>query len=1530
MNQSIIGVLEQQRRDALVAWYLGQLVPESEEPRRVLNENDLYEYLLIDNQVAAQVDTSRVAQGIASVQQHVHAIYNGMEPGFGAVTQDTQALWRESMSQYSLWAGYQMLEDYPENYLEPALRLDKTSMFQTLESELAQARLAEDTVQTALGNYLQAFETVGNLRVIGAYVDSVNFVDADYYFIGQQPVEPFGLYWRKSRLYKESTGDSAQMRGWTEWKSLESIAGSHIKHCRPVVMDGRMYVVWVESTQKTVEYVKTTRDAVDDADEEFKKVEHFHYAIKLSWCRLDGHWSAPITVHEGESPDELSDNVTDANGKVTKGYRLAVASDHGNSGASRLLISFESIGFQTAGTQASADIHHIVMLNEFLMALTNDRERVAAMLAYMAGTDYRRVQYCVDGMAATPGDQWRIISVKYNPTVPPSIAGKPDTALNTDFELSAKWENSQLVLRGTCAKAVMVLLETEFLFGQSCQFAQTDFRIAVEVETYGDALWFSWEFDNPGSWSNHSVEMKLLHHGQQLAINQFEVSPGQFGRSHGEPININPNDLADLPMPSGGFSVAWTIGPNWDLNDSENYCRRADVPFTMNAVIYHYNVATLWTGTVTLNGAASTPEYHHAWPASDPSTRTYQWGGAGEDRATYGLNGFIVTRESITSAAPHVRIDSTNGACWLDISPVDAGIQPILLNTKCAQTLTRLASLSLEGALSWEAQHSAEFVSSASPSPYLDFNGAHGLYFWEIFFHLPHLIARRLQQEFGYASAQRWLELLFNPQMRVAPLFPPPASTEWLPYWTSRPLAFQDQPAVELEGLTNPDAIARGAPSHYRKAIFMMYLNNLIAWGDTLYRQVTRDTLNEAKLLYVRALSLLGPLSKGRSISRWEPVTLKDAAAEGESTFAWLESDVGETLNGLIPVNADRRPWARLLDKTTFRLPVNTQLLDLWDQLDLRLYNLRHNLTLDGKPMTLALYEAPANPLDLLRAQLNGSSVSARRLGSLSVVPPYRFRAMLPRAQNAVELLMRFGQQVLAYRESQERAEQDELQQGHVLEDLASFAEQLQQYAIDEANQALEVLRSNRLTIVARKRYYDDLVRVDVSTLEKTAHSQQRIAMGDITVARVLQGGGHFASMAPNLFGSATGGMVLGGAAFAAGEGLEGVATVLYGQAQQALIADTQTRRRDEWEHQAKQAELELEAVDEQIEAQAIAVKAAQTSLTQATKAREQAQVFYAFIKDRVTGVGLYQWLSGQMATLYFQAYDAVLSMCLSTEACWQYEIGDRDTRFISTTAWVDNRFGLTAGETLRLGLLQMESAFLNRHERRLEISKTLSLKDLLRNYDPNGKRDSDPLAVGWPAVVETLRTQGEISFQLKSSTFDKDYPGHYLRQLVSVSVSLPVVLKPYQDIHATLSQQTSTYLLKPQIDNVKYLYLQAGDLPDDDDEGTRQDLLVVNPRPNQQIGLSTGVDDRGMFGMDFGDERYLPFEGTGAISRWTLSFPNHESDEQQAMFDTLTDVILHIRYLAVDGGKAFTAEVEKLVAIAEDGEVKAQLRSLT
>ena len=459
--------------------------------------------------------------------------------------------------------------------------------------------------------------------------------------------------------------------------------------------------------------------------------------------------------------------------------------------------------------------------------------------------------------------------------------------------------------------------------------------------------------------------------------------------------------------------------------------------------------------------------------------------------------------------------------------------------------------------------------------------------------------------------------------------------------------------------------------------------------------------------------------------------------------------------------------------------------------------------------------------------------------------------------------------------------------------------------------------------VTARQEYYERLRKEDVSTDEKIAMYERMTASiinaglaAGTTAAQVID------AFAVNVVGMAGGTRKPAATYFSVLSVLDLTSKGMLLHADYAALIDQHRRRRKEWDFQIEQAKAEIEVLDKQIDSQRMVIASANTGLLQAEKARDQAEAYYDFLKHRSTGPGLYQWLLSQMATLYFQAYDSVLSMCLATEAGWQYELGDRDTRFIPHDAWADNRHGLNAGEALKLGLLRMETAFLNRHKRRLELTKTISLKALLKDYDPNAGRESATLnATGWLAVKAQLRSQGEIAFHLNSSLFDKDYPGHYLRQLVGVSLSFPVVLGPYQDIHATLMQTRSSTLLTASLGGVAQLYSEAGELaPDSDIELDSRDI-VFNPRLSQQVGLSSGLDDYGLFTLNFDDERYLPFEGTGAISSWVLSFPRHTSQHQQEVFDSLTDIILQVRYLAMDGGKVLASQVEPLVQFVEGQE---------
>ena len=225
--------------------------------------------------------------------------------------------------------------------------------------------------------------------------------------------------------------------------------------------------------------------------------------------------------------------------------------------------------------------------------------------------------------------------------------------------------------------------------------------------------------------------------------------------------------------------------------------------------------------------------------------------------------------------------------------------------------------------------------------------------------------------------------------------------------------------------------------------------------------------------------------------------------------------------------------------------------------------------------------------------------------------------------------------------------------------------------------------------------------------------------------------------------------------------------------------------------------------------------------------------------------------------------------MARQAERAYRYERAISDSGFIQFGYWDSMRHGLLAGEQLRLALAQLEEAYHRQNRRELELSKSVSL--LL----------TDPLA------LINLKATGACQISLPEDLFDADYPGHYLRRVKSVSVSVPCVVGPYTTVNATLRLLASRTRTNPTA---------AGGYPQSD----------ADPRFSYSYGsvdaiaTSSGQRDSGMFELNFRDERYLPFEGAGAISTWRLEMP---PDCNAFDFETITDVVLHLNYTARDAG---------------------------
>jgi hypothetical protein len=317
-----------------------------------------------------------------------------------------------------------------------------------------------------------------------------------------------------------------------------------------------------------------------------------------------------------------------------------------------------------------------------------------------------------------------------------------------------------------------------------------------------------------------------------------------------------------------------------------------------------------------------------------------------------------------------------------------------------------------------------------------------------------------------------------------------------------------------------------------------------------------------------------------------------------------------------------------------------------------------------------------------------------------------------------------------------------------------------------------------------------------------------------------------------------------------------------------SLMAGWQ-RRRDEWVQQSKMTAEEIRQIGKQIEALEIREQIAQKELENHGKQIDLAKNIDDYLRYlKFTDESLYAWTESQLATLYFSAYQLAFDMARRAERAFRFETGDESATFIRYGQWDRLRKGLLSGERLAQDLRRMETAYLERNRRELEITKHISLLQ------------ADPLA-----LLE-LRETGECEFKVPESLFDLDFPGHYFRRIKSVSLSIPSVVGPYTGVSGTLSLLASRLRIKNVVQN------SYGN-----EENYRSNYL-----PLQAIATSTGQNDSGMFELNFRDERYLPFEGAGAISRWRFTLPTHFRSFD---YKTISDLVLHIRYTAREGGES-------------------------
>jgi hypothetical protein len=539
------------------------------------------------------------------------------------------------------------------------------------------------------------------------------------------------------------------------------------------------------------------------------------------------------------------------------------------------------------------------------------------------------------------------------------------------------------------------------------------------------------------------------------------------------------------------------------------------------------------------------------------------------------------------------------------------------------------------------------------------------------------------------------------------------------------------------------------------------------------------------------------------------------------------------------------------------------------------LFKIRHALSLEGVEQRLPLFEPPIDPALLVRAAAAGIDINSL-LSDLSAPLPYqRYAVLAQRAADLVNELKGFGGALLSALEKRDAEELASLRAEHEI-NLLKLVRDSKKAAIEEAVSAKTALINSQAAAQARYEYYDSLV--FTNEWEKQQDARMRDAERQRYEASALNGMAAAAGATVNAQVGTSGPgafitTMFGGGQLAAILGAQSAeastrATISDMKAQALGLQASYQRRFDEWQMQKAIAKADIDSLGNQITAAQFKIDLLTADLATHDVQRENAIAVRDFMWEKYTSEQLYNWMLGELSGVYFQTYKLAYDMAKRAERAWQFELADTDRSFVSFGYWIDLRKGLLAGEKLGLDLKRMDAAYLDRNKREYELTRHIPLSML------------DPLA------LQVLRTRGTCQLNVPEAFFDMDSPGHYLRRIKHVSVTITGTAGPYTPVRCKLTLNSSSVRMKASIDT----------------SAVKASNVAV-----QSIVTSSGHDDGGLFETNLRDERYLPFEGAGAVSAWTLELPT-----TIPLFDwaTISEVVLHMRYTARDGGAAFRDQV--------------------
>lgn len=556
---------------------------------------------------------------------------------------------------------------------------------------------------------------------------------------------------------------------------------------------------------------------------------------------------------------------------------------------------------------------------------------------------------------------------------------------------------------------------------------------------------------------------------------------------------------------------------------------------------------------------------------------------------------------------------------------------------------------------------------------------------------------------------------------------------------------------------------------------------------------------------------------------------------------------------------------------------VNHALLALRDHVSSNLRKLRHGLSFLGTPL----------PPDLTRGAVSGT------LSSLVRPTPYRFKVLLERARQLVAIAQQFESQYLAAIEHNEGELEKALREGFAAQ-IASQTVTLRQLGVTEAETGEKLaLAQQTRSQIEQERYQDWLSagenqfeRQQMDALQASRDWRQVANIAEATAAAAASAG-QAAAGAVASFGVASGFYAGAAVAQAARQVAQGFVIAKESEAQTAGIYASQARRQDEWQLRADIARQDIAIGAEQRTLAENRTAVANQELAIAHLANSQSQQMLSFLREKFTSAAFYDWLKGVLGETYGFFLRLAAATAQQAELQLAFERQEQPQRLIRADYWAaasqnggsyaPDRRGITGSARLMQDLYTLDQQAFSSERRLLNLSQSFSLARLM------------------PVEFESLRRTGQLSFATPMAWFDEGFPGHYMRLIKRVRLTVAALIPPTTGIRASLSNSGLSRVV-------------TGDVG--------FPTMVIRQDP-QAVALTSSIAASGVFELDSQAELLQPFEGMGVDSAWTLEIPRAGNSFD---FDSLTDVVLTLEFTAL-GSQELRERVVKTLPQRQSGD---------